>query len=273
MKHICLFPLIFALLAMFLFAGCHAEQQNEPKPSPSAAATPTPAPTSTPMPTPTPAPTPTPHPWSEAVTGVPFYDLADYFVDVALHTEYSENGSMAEVLLSRWAAPIYYELSGPYTVHDYMVLDDMIKTLNQTEGFPGIFTADADHTANLTISFLSRQEMDARTSQYGSCDGFATYQWYNANQEIHHADILYCTDMDDSIRDGVLCEELIQVLGLSNDSEKYPDSIFYQYDSTLSWPAPIDWALFELLYHPNLQLGMTEDQARLALNDLFLSAP
>lgn len=267
MKQIRLLFLVFALLAMFLFAGCSAEPQNTPAPSPSTAVTPTPTLTPTPM------PTPTPNPWNEAVTGVPFYDLADYFVDVALHTEYSDSGSMAEVLLSRWAAPIYYELSGPYTVHDYMVLDDLMTSLNQIESFPGIFAADVDHPANLTISFLSRTEMDNRTSQYGRCDGFATYQWYNANQEIHHADILYCTDMDYSIRDGVICEELIQVLGLSNDSVKYPDSIFYQYDSTLTWPAPIDWALLELLYHPDLQLGMTEDQARLALNNLFLSTP
>lgn len=250
--------LALALSCLCLLTACNADPQ--PTPTPSAVATPTPTPI------PTPAPTPTPHPWSETVTGLPFPDLVDYFVDVALHTEYSDNGTTAEVLLSRWVQPIYYELSGPYTVHDQLVLSRLIDTMNQVEGFPGIYPTDSEHTANLTISFLSRQEMNDRLlAQYGWCDGFANYQWYNSNRELFHADVMYCTDMDASIRDSVICEELIQVLGLSNDSETYTDSIFYQHGSSVQWPTPYDWALLEMLYSPHLQLAMDQTQVREAL--------
>lgn len=262
MKYARYFAFILSLL--YLLTGCTVSPQpNTPTPTPSVTATPTPAPTPTPTPTPMPTPTPTPHPWSETVTGLSFPDLVDYFVDVALHTEYNDNGLMAEVLLSRWAQPIYYELSGPYTNHDQLILSKLMDTINQVEGFPGIFPADSDHAANLSISFLSRQEMNDRLlEQYGWCDGFAHYQWYNANRELFQADVMYCTDMDSSIRDSVICEELIQVLGLSNDSEKYTDSIFYQYGSSVQWPTPYDWALLEMLYSPHLQLGMDQAQVR-----------
>lgn len=262
MKYMRCFALIFALL--YLLAGCTATPQpNAPASTPSATATPTPTPT----------PAPTPHPWSETVTGLPFPDLVDYFVDVALHTEYNDNGATAKVLLSRWVQPIYYELSGPYTVHDQLVLNRLMDAMNQIEGFPGIYPADSEHTTNLTISFLSREEMNDRfLAQYGRCDGFAHYYWYNATRELYQADVTYCTDMDSSVRDSVICEELIQVLGLSNDSETYTDSIFYQYGSSVQWPAPYDWALLEMLYSPCLQLCMDETQVRQALGAIMLDA-
>lgn len=260
MKHIRY--IAFVLLLIFLLDGCSFIAPNPPAPTPS-------QPVQTPSPTPVPTPTPTPK-WIGQESGLTRAELIDYFAEVALHTEYSANGVMEAVSLSRWALPIYYELLGEYTDEDKALLQSLADTMNKIEGFPGIHEAQADQVANLTISFLSRQEMDERTpAAYGYCDGFATYYWYNANHEIYSAEICYCNEMDGVTRASVICEELIQVLGLSNDSETYTESIFYQYGSVLSWPAPVDWALLELLYHPDLYLGMTEDQARQTLTYLL----
>ena len=77
--------------------------------------------------------------------------------------------------------------------------------------------------------------------------------------------------MEGSLRAGVICEEIIQSLGLSNDSYTYPDSIFYQGYSEISWPSELDWTLVELLYHPALRLGMTADEVRQVLLPLLTS--
>ena len=144
--------------------------------------------------------------------------------------------------------------------------------LNRIEGFPGIYETVDEQAANITLSFLSREEMDTQTSHLGGgFDGFVTYYWYTDSHEIYHADIKYCTDMDDFTRSGVLCEELIQALGMSNDSYDYPYSIFYQDTSCIRWPAPIDWTLIELLYHPALQTGMNEQTVRQILPFLLNS--
>ena len=181
---------------------------------------------------------------------------------------------MEPLPLCRRTNPIYYRLIGDYTTEDKTVLQKLSIELNQINGFPGIYETSDPTQANMDLTFLSRDDMDARTSHSGSgFDGYVTYYWYNDTHEIHYADILYCTDMEGSLRAGVLCEELIQSLGLSNDSYTYPDSLFYQGYSEISWPAPIDWLLVELLHHPDLQPGMDEQAVRQILTPILNSAP
>lgn len=186
-----------------------------------------------------------------------------------MYTEYGSNGSMEAVLLSRRTAPIYYLMSGDYTDEDRAVLQALCDRLNQIEGFPGISETSDPVLANMTLTFLSREDMDAQTARNDIWfDGYMTYYW-NGTHEVYHADILYCTDMEGSLRSGVLCEELIQSLGLSNDSYDYPDSLFYQGYSDIAWPSALDWKLVELLHHPSLRPGMDEAEVRQALLPLL----
>lgn len=208
-----------------------------------------------------------------AETALTTGELLDYFAQVVLNTEYGDSGNPESVLLSRWLSPIYYKMIGNYTEQDKAVIQALAEQLNKIEGFPGIFEAADSQPPNMTLSFLTRQEMPDRLP-YGisNVDGYLTYYWYNDNHEIHHADILYCTDMEDAARPGVLCEELIQALGMSNDSFSYPYSLFYEYFSYIRWPSALDWTLIELLYHPDLRTGMTEEDVRQVLTPLLTMA-
>lgn len=239
-----------------------------PKDLPEASVPPVqPTPTSAPSPTPTPA---APSDWIGKDTGLSAEELIDYFVEVALYTEYDEDGTSATRALSKWRQPIFYYLTGDYTAEDKEILDRLVNELNQISGFPDLCPINNPSAANMTISFLSRAEMDARLmSQYGSCNGFATFQWYNDTHELFSAEILYCTDMDSSIRSSVICEELLQALGLGNDSGKYPDSVFYQYGDQASWPSPLDWTMVQLLYNRQLFLGMNENEVRQTLTSVL----
>lgn len=291
MKHI---RFLTAVLLLFLLSGCGASDWNpEVSPAPSPLPTPpaqsilpspsfipepTPTPTPEPIPEPTPTPIPTPEPTPTPTPSPEFSyspeELLDYFVQTALYTEYGESGGMEPVLLCRRTNPIYYRLIGDYTEDDRTLLSTLAEELNQITGFPGIYETSDPSQSNMNLSFLSREDMDARTAHSGAgFDGYVTYYWYTDTHEIHSAEILYCTDMEGALRSGVLCEELIQSLGLSNDSYTYPDSLFYQGYSEISWPAPIDWSLIKLLHHPDLQPGMDEQAVRQILTPILNSAP
>lgn len=187
--------------------------------------------------------------------------IMEYFRAVALHVEYNEFGEHAQVPLCRWNSPIYYSVSGNYTDEDLRLISLLTDRMNSVEGFPGIYPAAEGEYAPLTLSFLSREELDDRTAQLNeTVDGYATYEWYNANCEIFHGDILYWDGLDEVHRPGVICEELVQLMGLCSDSELYEDSLFYQYYSCARWPSELDWTLFELLYSPALSSGMSADE-------------
>ncbi|MBP8189865.1 MAG: DUF2927 domain-containing protein, partial [Aeromonas sp.] len=59
-------------------------------------------------------------------------------------------------------------------------------------------------------------------------------------------------------------EELTQVMGLPNDSDKVFPSIFND-NSIDSFPTGLDYVLLKLAYHPALHAGMTADEVRTAL--------
>lgn len=196
-------------------------------------------------------------------------EIMDYFRAVALHIEYSDSGQNQEVNLSRWNTPVYYRVIGSCTEEDLRLIELLTGRMNSVEGFPGIYPAAVGEVPDLLISFLSREEMDMRTSHLNeSVDGYATYEWYNANWEIFHGEILYCDDLEQQHRPGVICEELIQIMGLCSDSDRYKDSLFYQYYSRVRWPGELDWKLFELVYHPALSSGLSADEVMAILAGL-----
>ena len=66
----------------------------------------------------------------------------------------------------------------------------------------------------------------------------------------------------------ILREELTQVLGLINDSHRYPDSMFYEERSEQTRYADVDRALIEMLYRSEIRPGMRPEQVRAVLGDL-----
>jgi hypothetical protein len=63
----------------------------------------------------------------------------------------------------------------------------------------------------------------------------------------------------------LLREELTQSLGIMQDSNRYPESIFQQAWTCTTSYSTIDREVIKLLYHPKLLAGMTRDEARVVL--------
>jgi|TARA_B110000881_G_C18446723_1_gene448858 hypothetical protein len=69
----------------------------------------------------------------------------------------------------------------------------------------------------------------------------------------------------------LLREELTQSLGLAQDSERYLNSIFQINWTIISSYSQIDKDIIRLLYHPNMKVGLNENEVDLLLRSILLN--
>ena len=184
--------------------------------------------------------------------GYTYKEIEEYFEEVALHAEYGTNDN----LLHKWEEPIVLYVDGNPTAQDVEVLDEIMYRMNAVEGFPGIRETRTEEAANLVIHFADDKEYKKITPQNitDNTDGFASCWWQDS--VIFKAVIGIRTSMPQRERNSVIWEEIVQSMGLQNDSYKYPDSLFYQGYNEVQGPNTLDWLLFEILYHKDMRPGM-----------------
>ena len=99
-------------------------------------------------------------------------------------------------------------------------------------------------------------------------DGAVQFWFYNATHNIHTGNIGYRTDIDQSIRNSVLVEEIINLLGIT-DTVLREDSITYQYGSDVTELSDVDWVILRLVYDARMQCGMTREECAQILAELY----
>ena len=184
-------------------------------------------------------------------------DILSYFEEVVLRMEYSD-GTGDVTCVQKWLSPIYYQLYGSYTDTDISRLNELFTLLNNIDGFPGIYPATDTNYENLTINFLEPNDFKIQFSDVINGEdayGSAEFWYYTETNELHTARIGYRTDIEQDIRNSILLEEIINVLGIS-DSELRTDSIVYQYSNENIVLSDIDILILKLLYNPKIELGM-----------------
>ncbi len=188
-------------------------------------------------------------------------EIIKYFGDVALQTEFAGSTNNSD-LLRRWGEPIRCFIYGEPTSEDLLLIDSLFEELNSISGFVGIGITDKAEDANVRVHFVAGEEYDTLASQYvrGSSDGFATCWYYTDSNLYYEAEVGICMDVTQTTRNSVILEELVQMLGLLNDSYLYADSIFYQSFNEPQWPSDLDWIMVQLLYHPSIKPGITYEE-------------
>ncbi len=93
-------------------------------------------------------------------------------------------------------------------------------------------------------------------------DGFFVYHSVGNTSEIVRGSVWVDTvGVSDKERiHHVLREEVTQVLGLTNDSNRFEDSIFFQGDSQTSSYSKADRDLLRILHHPDIKVNMSKAQ-------------
>lgn len=200
------------------------------------------------------------------IPGLDVEDVIRYFNEVCLDAEFAISGDAS--VLQKWTSPILYTVNGDPTVEDLSVLSAFTAWLNTIDGFPGIMEVDSPELANLQLHFCTRREMlDLMGRDYNDLDGAMTF-WYNDN-EIYDAIICVRTDLAQNVRNSVIQEEIYNVLGPAQDTDLRRDSMIYSGYSTPQELTEIDELILKLLYHPDLQCGMTADDCETMIRLIY----
>ena len=190
------------------------------------------------------------------------------FYNVALQHEYSSGNKP----LAKWKQPIkiwvdhrvgdkelHQELTELHIQHLSEVTQHPIKIVNKESeaNVKWIYTRQSKWVAE------SKSILKLKSTQHlNSAICTAGYRT-NSKGEIIYAGVVIPVDQARSRGKLVACivEEITQVLGLPNDSDKAYPSIFNDHtpEDLLS---PLDVVLLKLLYEPELKAGMTKAQVK-----------
>lgn len=205
--------------------------------------------------------------------------IIDSFIDIALNNEYSSKISR----LRKWDRPIYYTIK--HRTAD-RALHQKITTLHLAHlaDITGmkIAPATSKNRTNLTIVFSTQATLKSDLKKYlsltnkkqiaglirrGVClAAFST----RTDSSIHHATIIIPVDRARARAKLLSCvvEELTQIMGLPNDSDRVFPSIFNDksHDDFLSG---LDYLLLKLLYHPKTKPGMNTYQLKRVLRKII----
>lgn len=193
-------------------------------------------------------------------------EVIEAFDEVVLASEYS-SGDGDVSLVQKWIGPIYCQING-YRDSDLIILEDLFQKLNEVDGFPGIYKAD--ESSQVTIDFYNESDFYTHMGHIASssADGAVQY-WYDTDLNfIYEGCIGYRTDMDEDVRESVLVEEVINMLGIT-DTETREDSITYQYSSSNAKLSEMDWIIVKLLYNENIQPSMNAEECHEIIKKLY----
>lgn len=257
------------ILSVVLYAGC---SESNPGAEPgrkrkAASVTPTATPSPTPLPTATPTPTPTPtevpKPEDDKIHtkeyGCTPRQVLYYYMEVGLQPEYAKGQTYNFV--KKWEEPILVRVDGYPDEDDWAVMRNLFDRLNTVKGFPGIRECGDGEKPSLVIRFLPKAEYNQYAKEAigdTATDGYSLI-WFRYGV-IYDAEIGIVNELSRTNKNHVILEEIVQSLGLQNDSYSYPDSLFYQGYNEPQSPTDLDWLLVRFLYHEKVKPLMEPEE-------------
>jgi hypothetical protein len=183
-----------------------------------------------------------------------------YFQDIAGQAEYGDAGG----LVHKWTKDLRIAVFGEPTERDRTALANVVDDLNGI--IDGVELSLVETNPNVQIYFVPETEFASILPEYVPVNMGFVYIWWDGAGAVTDAVILISTTgITPEERAHLIREELTQSLGLLNDSPQYEDSIFQVEWTSTNRFAPIDRALIEMLYRPELVPGMTIADALEAL--------
>lgn len=183
-------------------------------------------------------------------------DEVDYFTEIAFGAEFGASSPY----LRRWptGAGPRIRVNGSPTPGDLVVLDSVIAEIDRLTPAGATIVTGAP---SVELHFVPQSEFQNVLPQAPPGNNGLVWLWWDGGDHLTQAVVLVSTTTGDLLRAHIIREEVTQMLGLLQDSYLYPQSIFYQGVSTVTEYLPIDRAVIELLYRPELHVGMTAPEA------------
>lgn len=198
-------------------------------------------------------------------------EVIEYFKDIALGFEF---GSASEIT-RKWQGTMKIYVGGNATDE---LLDELIQIQTEindlvTDGFSMEVVSDSTQSNFYLFLGSADDYVKVNPSQanlVASNWGLFNVFWNGLNQ-LNRGFMYVDTERANlPAQKHLLREELTQSLGLAKDSDEYPESIFQASWTTTNEYAMIDRDLIRLLYHPQMQIGLSELQAEAVLRDILL---
>lgn len=211
----------------------------------------------------------------ETISPLNEYNLSvvSYFKEIALGFEF---GNASDVT-RRWTSKMKIFVGGNPTSELLLELDKILGEINDLS------------TTEFMIELVSDTLQSNFYIYFGSGDSYASifpaqssliaenyglfYIGYNGSNEFYtgfmYVDIIRANH---TLQRHLLREELTQSLGLAKDSPKYSQSIFQESGKTRTTEyAQIDRDLIRLLYHPEMEVDLNENQVDVVLTGILLT--
>ncbi|MCR5041438.1 MAG: DUF2927 domain-containing protein [Clostridia bacterium] len=201
-------------------------------------------------------------------------ELSGYFLDVAFGSEYVGDGDDADHdVIRKFTVPVRCYFSDGCPEELFGAVESTFAFMNSVPGFPGIQLTNDPSEANLTVYFGSKEHVrDAIGITDEDFNGLNRFMWDNSVRmgEIFSGEVGIVTEelsLEKQI--SVIYEELLQVMGLPHDSDLRADSLFSIYPEICPDIPEIDSAVFRLLYCPQIEPGMSREEAQTVLSELL----
>ncbi|MDR2943893.1 MAG: DUF2927 domain-containing protein [Methanosarcinales archaeon] len=160
--------------------------------------------------------------------------------------------------IEKWASPIQIKYDGNPTKEDIAVLKQIIKEFNTIDGFPGMRIVSKNENVLLIYAPEEdlpeiRQEYDLSTFDKGIC------RRVSENGEIKSAVIVIESDIEQAYKNSVVLHEFFHLIGFYGHS--YDEtSVMNREGEPLPKLSSVDTLAFEMLYHPEIKIGMAYEE-------------
>ncbi|KQT69754.1 MULTISPECIES: DUF2927 domain-containing protein [unclassified Aureimonas] len=178
--------------------------------------------------------------------------------------------------LKRFAGPIRFAVEDGASQPRRREAEGFLRRLARDLPGPGARLARGREAANFTVHIVDSKDYQAVGRRiYGNpflrVPGACIVRSSFGRGGIRRSDALIVSDMGDELFRRCLSEEVVQGLGLLEDTDRLPDSVLNG-ASAAEQPMRSDRILLEMLYDPRLSPGMSLDDARPLLGEIVEDA-
>ena len=203
-------------------------------------------------------------------------ELISYFEEVVLNTEYDDNPK--KVL--KWTEKMNLFIVKDENLETQVsIIKNTIKNLNKlikddfkiqlvdkpTEMNSVIFLLNKEKTKTFVPSFFDGIEEEFI--------GLADVEYDTNTFEIKVVKIFIDINQPIELQESTILEEITQSIGIMNDSESYPNSIFYKNKNLdtirKTEYSKLDKDIIRLLYNPKMKPGLNFEQAEKIIKEIL----
>lgn len=207
-------------------------------------------------------------------------ELIDYFNEIALKSEYFDSPEKVTKWRKTMALFVYKEGKQKEQMG---IIHNTIQSINSisSDGFK-IKIVDDFKDANAFMYLCKKEKVKDLAPKFYNIlndsinydySGFSYVEFKWTNFVIDKALMFINIDSPIEKQKHAIIEELTQSIGLSNDSDKYPESIFYDNEDIQNTNdfqySKMDIALINFLYNPKMKPGFNNMTAELVIKKIL----